>query len=263
MVGMSDRTVRNQLSGDEHIFSVAEHGVNPATPQPTYTDGTAARQHAGSSRSRGNRSRKSVNDDRLTFKDLLVWAGVPLLIVLFLRLFVIGVYEIPSESMMNTLEPGDKVVTSRLAPRFSELHRGDIVVFRDPAEWLGEGTSSKYLIKRLIGLPGDVVECKGPGEPVTVNGTAIDDEQFIRSGVNPSDYPFKVTVTEGNLFVMGDNRANSADSRAHQNDGNNGLVPISNVEGVGVLIFWPVSHWTVLRCPDSAFNGVSGATGAR
>ncbi|PLS31878.1 signal peptidase [Bifidobacterium margollesii] len=204
-------------------------------------------------------------NDRLTFKDLLVWAGVPLLIVLFLRLFVIGVYEIPSGSMLNTLQIGDRVVASRLTPKFSEIHRGDIVVFKDPANWLGtdEGGSGRtqYLIKRVIGLPGDTVECTGPGSPVTINGKAIDDSVFIREGVNPSDYPFSVTVSEGHLFVMGDNRANSADSRVHQNDGDNGLVPVSDVQAVALAVYWPISHWSGLSRPDGVFDQVGGIAG--
>ncbi|PJM74611.1 signal peptidase I [Bifidobacterium simiarum] len=206
------------------------------------------------------------DDDRLTLKDLLVWAGVPLLIVLFLRLFVIGVYEIPSGSMLNTLQIGDRVVASRLAPKFFELHRGDIVVFKDPANWLGRDDGSgrtQYLIKRVIGLPGDTVKCTGPGAPVTVNGKAIDDSGFIREGVNPSDYPFEVTVSEGHLFVMGDNRANSADSRVHQDDGENGLVPVSDVQAVALAVYWPISHWSNLSRPDGVFDQVGGVSGVK
>ncbi|PJM73292.1 signal peptidase I [Bifidobacterium primatium] len=201
--------------------------------------------------------------DRMTLRDLLVWAGIPLVIVLFLRMFVIGVYEIPSESMRDTLQVGDKVVTSRLAPRFFELHRGDIIVFKDPANWLGPSAKSQFLIKRLIGLPGDTVACKGPGQPITINGKAIDDSSFIRPGVNPSDFAFSVKVTEGHVFVMGDNRSNSADSRVHQEDGDNGLVPISDVEGVAAAIYWPVGHWSGLGRPDAVFDGVSGVSGGK
>ncbi|PWG58942.1 signal peptidase I [Bifidobacterium catulorum] len=213
--------------------------------------------------SNGRRRRASSNPDRMTFRDLLVWAGIPLVIVLFLRMFVIGVYEIPSESMRDTLQVGDKVVASRLTPRFFELKRGDIVVFKDPAHWLGPNVKSDLLIKRLIGLPGDTVECKGPGQPVTVNGVAIDDSSFIRPGVHPSDYAFSVKVTEGHLFVMGDNRSNSADSRAHQEDGSNGLVPIGDVEGVAFAVYWPVSDWAGLGRPDDAFAKVPGISGVK
>ena len=140
-----------------------------------------------------------------------------MLIVLLIRIFAVGFYEIPSRSMMDTTVPGDRVVTSKLTPKIFDLQRGDVVVFKDPNNWLNEEQSSApgggYLIKRLIGLPGDVVECKGAGQPVTINGVAINETSYIRPGVDPSAFPFSVTVTEGRVFVMGDNRANSADSR--------------------------------------------------
>ncbi|OXN00323.1 signal peptidase I [Bifidobacterium vansinderenii] len=204
-----------------------------------------------------------AESERMTLRDLLVWAGIPLVIVLFLRLFIIGVYEIPSASMDTTLQVGDRVVASKLTPKFFSIKRGDIVIFKDPNNWLGETTSSDLLIKRVIGLPGDTVACAGAGQPVTVNGHAIDDSEFIRAGVNPSDYEFNVTVTENHLFVMGDNRSNSADSRVHQGDGDHGLVPINDVQSVAFAVYWPISHWNVLNRPDDAFANVGGVEGAK
>lgn len=208
-------------------------------------------------------SDSSADPERMTWRDLIVWAGIPLVIVLFLRLFIIGVYEIPSASMATTLQVGDRVVASKLTPRFFEIKRGDIVIFKDPNNWLGETTKSNLLIKRVIGLPGDTVACAGAGQPVTVNGHAIDDSAFIRAGVNPSDYAFSVTVTADHLFVMGDNRSNSADSRVHQGDGDHGLVPVNDVQGVAFAIYWPISHWSTLNRPDDAFANVGGVEGAK
>ena len=145
------------------------------------------------------------------YATFFLWCGVPVLIVLLIRIFAVGFYEIPSRSMMDTTVPGDRVVTSKLTPKIFDLQRGDVVVFKDPNNWLNEEQSSApgggYLIKRLIGLPGDVVECKGAGQPVTINGVAINETSYIRPGVDPSAFPFSVTVTEGHVFVMGDNRA--------------------------------------------------------
>ena len=91
-----------------------------------------------------------------------------MLIVLLIRIFAVGFYEIPSRSMMDTTVPGDRVVTSKLTPKIFDLQRGDVVVFKDPNNWLNEEQSSApgggYLIKRLIGLPGDVVECGPAGD---------------------------------------------------------------------------------------------------
>ena len=189
-----------------------------------------------------------------------------MLIVLLIRIFAVGFYEIPSRSMMDTMVPGDRVVTSKLTPKIFDLQRGDVVVFKDPNNWLNEEQSSApgggYLIKRLIGLPGDVVECKGAGQPVTINGVAINETSYIRPGVDPSAFPFSVTVTEGRVFVMGDNRANSADSRYHQDDGDRGLVPISDVVGVGIAKYWPLDRLGAIDDHHEVFKAVPDASGS-
>ena len=174
--------------------------------------------------------------------------------------------KIPSRSMMDTTVPGDRVVTSKLTPKIFDLQRGDVVVFKDPNNWLNEEQSSApgggYLIKRLIGLPGDVVECKGAGQPVTINGVAINETSYIRPGVDPSAFPFSVTVTEGRVFVMGDNRANSADYRYHQDDGDRGLVPISDVVGVGIAKYWPLDRLGAIDDHHEVFKDVPDASGS-
>ena len=112
-------------------------------------------------------------DNGFDWRDTLIWCGVPVAIVLLVRMFLIGFYVIPSGSMMDTIEPGDRVITTKLTPKLFSLRRGDVVVFKDPDHWLQEENSGRlggdFLIKRLIGLPGDTVACEGPGQPVTVN----------------------------------------------------------------------------------------------
>ena len=134
------------------------------------------------------------------------------------------------------------------------------MVFKDPDHWLRQEDSSKlggdYLIKRLIGLPGDTVACEGPGKPITINGVAIDESAYIRPDVDPSSFAFNVTVTEGHVFVMGDNRANSADSRYHQGDSSHGLVPISDVVGVGLAKYWPLNRIGGLDAHHEVFADV-------
>jgi len=180
--------------------------------------------------------------------------------VLLVRMFLFGFYVIPSGSMLNTIEPGDRVITSKLTPKVFKLQRGDVVVFKDPDHWLQQENSGRfggdYLIKRLIGLPGDTVACEGPGKPVTVNGVAIDETSYIRSGVDPSSFAFSEKVTAGHVFVMGDNRANSADSRYHQDDSSHGLVPVSDVVGVGLVKYWPLNHISTLDAHHDVFKDV-------
>ena len=183
-----------------------------------------------------------------------------IVIVLLVRMFLFGFYVIPSGSMLNTIEPGDRVITSKLTPKVFKLQRGDVVVFKDPDHWLQQENSGRfggdYLIKRLIGLPGDTVACEGPGKPVTVNGVAIDETSYIRSGVDPSSFAFSEKVTAGHVFVMGDNRANSADSRYHQDDSSHGLVPVSDVVGVGLVKYWPLNHISTLDAHHDVFRDV-------
>ena len=142
---------------DSYTFDVAKRGVDPVA-RPT------ARH-----RQQSHRPQRQMSEGR----SLLLWCGIPILVVLLVRIFLFGAYSIPTKSMMNTINPGDRVFTSKLTARFGSLQRGDVIVFRDPAHWLqdegGDSSSSQYLIKRLIGLPGDVVACQGVGKPVTIN----------------------------------------------------------------------------------------------
>ncbi len=194
-----------------------------------------------------------------TLRDILLWCVLPVLIVLGLRLFVFGLYAIPSGSMENTIMPGDRVITTHLSPRPIALRRGDIIVFKDPANWLaneGATHNSDRLIKRLIGLPGDTVECAGGGAPIVINGVPIDESAYLKPGVEPSRSAFSVTVPAGRLFVLGDNRANSADSRAHTNDGAQGLVPVDDVEGVAFVRYWPFNRMGWLSAHHDVFRDV-------
>lgn len=208
--------------------------------------------------------KSAEGNESFGWRDTLIWCGIPVVIVLLVRLFLFGFYVIPSGSMMDTIEPGDRVITSKLTPKVFKLQRGDVVVFKDPDHWLQQENSGKlggdFLIKRLIGLPGDTVACEGPGKPITINGTAIDESSYIRQGVDPSAFPFNVKVTAGHVFVMGDNRSNSADSRYHQDDSSHGLVPVSDVVGVGLVKYWPLNHISTLDSHHDVFKDVPEGT---
>ncbi|MDF7665964.1 signal peptidase I [Bifidobacterium sp. ESL0745] len=192
--------------------------------------------------------------------SVLFYCLIAVVIVSLLRIFVLGLYVVPSRSMENSLTVGDHIITNRLAKPVLKLKRGDVIVFKDPSNWLKSENAfaSNDLVKRLIGLPGDVVACKGDGSPVTVNGVAIDESSYLKAGVTPSKFAFKVKVTEGNVFVLGDNRANSADSRYHPNDGNYGLVPLDRIKGVAMLTYMPTSRFGVIHAHHDVFAKVGG-----
>jgi signal peptidase I len=178
------------------------------------------------------------------FRDLAIVVIAATLVALGLREFVVRSFYIPSESMSHTLEISDRIIVDELTPRFGGYARGDIVVFHDPANWLSpEG--DQYLIKRVIGVPGDHVSCCGSKGRIEVNGEPID-EPYLRlpeGTTKASELPFDVTVPADSYWVMGDNRSASADSRYHRGDAHHGFVPRSTIVGRAVATVWPLPHW--------------------
>ncbi|WP_121016458.1 signal peptidase I [Streptomyces sp. 3211.6] len=209
---------------------------------------------------------------RSFWKELPLLIGIALVLALLIKTFLVQAFSIPSDSMQNTLQRGDRVLVDKLTPWFgSEPERGEVVVFHDPAHWLeGEPTpepnvvqkvlswiglmpsaEEKDLIKRTIAIGGDTVECKRGG-PVVVNGKPLD-EPYIFPGNTPcDDAPFgPVTVPKGKIWVMGDHRQNSQDSRYHMQDSTQGFVPVKDVVGRAVVVAWPVTRWATLPVPDT------------
>lgn len=192
------------------------------------------------------------------------------------KTFLAQAFFIPSASMHDTLLEGDRVLVSKLAPGPFDLHRGDIVVFSDPGSWLGgqqvpdtnvvqdvliaiglmPQQSEDHLIKRVIGLPGDRVASTGDGSPLTVNGEPIDEEPYLTPGASPSEISFDVIVPENSLWVMGDNRQHSADSRWHLGDPGGGSVPMDDVVGTAFVKLWPLDRLGLLRNPGDVFDEV-------
>ena len=193
-------------------------------------------------------------------RELPLLVGVALVLTLFVRLFVAQAFYIPSGSMQPTLEVDDRVLVSRLAYRFGDVQRGDVVVFDGRGSFapvepvnkpglparvaqaigttLGISPSERDYVKRVIGLPGDRVVCCESGQ-LTVNGVPLG-EPYVMPGDAASNQPFDVLVPTGRLWVMGDHRSSSADSRAHLGDPGGGTVPLDRVVGEVVLRFWPV-----------------------
>lgn len=174
-------------------------------------------------------------------KAAFTLVAVAVSLAFFLRMFVFGLYSVPSESMDPTLKVGDRIVaTQPLLDVFipgPRVERGDIVTFKDDEGWLTIPNSS--IVKRVIGLPGDVVEGTEDGD-IIVNGELLD-EPYLPEGVPGTDFPFYVEVPEGRMWVMGDNRTESADSRWFQRGDKDGTVSLDSVTGVVFFRTAPLS----------------------
>lgn len=221
----------------------------------------------------GSDAEKGAKPPRSFWKELPLLIGIALVLAFLIKAFLVQAFSIPSDSMQDTLQRGDRVLVDKLTPWFgAEPQRGEVVVFRDPGGWL-EGTPTpepnllqtvlsniglmpsaedKDLIKRVIAVGGDTVECKKGGK-VEVNGHALNETDYIYPGNTPcDDEPFgPITVPTGNLWVMGDHRQNSLDSRYHQELPGHGTFPADQVVGRAVVVAWPVNRWATLPVPDT------------
>ena len=196
-------------------------------------------------------------------RELPILVILALLVSLLIKSFLVQFFYIPSGSMENTLQVRDRVAVNRIPFIGNDISRGDVIVFRDPAGWLPEASSvsgnritnaireglvivgvipnptKQYLVKRVIGVAGDKVVAKD--QLLTINGKPTS-EPYIFAGNTPSDTDFNITVPEGKVWVMGDHRGASGDSRVHQDDVNNGMVPVEKITGRVIATIWPLSR---------------------
>ena len=204
-----------------------------------------------------------------SLRELPILVVSALVLSIIVKTFLVQFFYIPSGSMENTLQVNDRVGVNKLGAIFSDIKRGEVVVFRDPAEWLSApydeskglakivkdglvfvgimpDPAKQYLIKRVIGVGGDRVVCCSTSGKIEVNGIEVD-EPYIYAGNKPSDSTFDVTVPKGFIWVMGDHRGASADSRFHTDDPNKGMVPLDKVTGRALFVIWPLKHLGVLE----------------
>jgi signal peptidase I len=224
---------------------------------------------------------------RSSWRRLAAIVLVAIILMLLVKAFVVQVYRIPSSSMEDTLLTGDRVLVSKLVYHFRGIGRGDIVVFSGRGSWgsmsgtpdpapprnpflrvaddliadAGIYSTQTYYIKRVIGLPGDHVVCCTDGK-ITVNGIPLDERSYLFPGASPSTTEFSITVPPGRIWVMGDNRAISDDSRGHMASAPEyGTIPESQVVGRAFLIMWPLSQLGDLPIPGTFQQVALGSGG--
>jgi signal peptidase I len=214
------------------------------------------------------------------YQELVLLVGIALLLAVVIKALFLQAFYIPSGSMEDTLVFNDRILVEKVSYWGGGTpQRGDVVVFADPGGWLGSqdsvGATSPvakalelfglyptggHLVKRVIGVGGDTVKCCDKQGRITVNGTPLAEKSYIRPGGPPSQIDFNVKVEPGHLWVMGDNRSNSADSRFHLGDPGGGQVPVDDVVGKVFAVVWPLGHATFLHRPGT-FEAVGGSDG--
>ncbi|OUV16946.1 MAG: signal peptidase I [Cellulomonadaceae bacterium TMED98] len=215
-------------------------------------------------------------------RDLVIIVLAALVVSFLIKTFLIRSFSIPTSSMEQTLQIDDRVIVSQLTPGPFDLERGDVVVFVDPGGWLPSGLATEddpltrlfnwvgprlglpdqsgdqHLIKRVIGLPGDTVVCCDALGALSVNGVPLEEPYVVvpEGQTDVSGSSFSVVVPDNSLWVMGDNRYNSADSRANLSKPGGGFVPVGNVVGKAVVISWPAERWSTLSNFPPVFQGI-------
>lgn len=241
-------------------------------------DGALPRRHDES-----RHAAKKTAGWKLFLRDLLVIVVAAIFISFMIKTFLVRSFYIPSSSMENTLQVEDRILVNQLEPAIFPVDHGDVVVFTDPGGWLpaisqepqnwfvgavdgvlgfvglSAPDSSNHLIKRVIGLPGDTVECCNEFGQLIVNGIPLE-EPYIKlpdAVTKATENDFSVTVPDDSIWVMGDNRYNSADSSFHKDDPTGGFVKMDSVVGRAFLISWPTDRWSMLDNYPTTFQRVT------
>ena len=260
---------QSQAAADQATANAQADGPAEAEGSPGAAAASAEGGEPGTPPA-GRRKRK-----RSFWKELPILVAIALLLAVLIKTFAIQAFYIPSGSMENTLEINDRVLVNKIVYHIRDIHRGDIVVFNGDGSWdpgtvpvtgnifqqFADGFSSMFgfghpgdiLIKRVIGIPGDHVVCCDAQGRLTVNGVPLNEQSYLYPGAAPSLARFNITVPPGRLWVMGDNRFFSEDSRDHMGDPGGGTIPESAVIGRAFIIIWPPSRWRILPIP-ATFN---------
>lgn len=214
--------------------------------------------------------------------ETLILLGVALAVSALVKMFFVQMFFVPSGSMRPLFVDDDRILVEKMSYWDGEVERGDVVVFSDPGgQWLGAAgdvplnpaqkalskvglyPTGGHLVKRVIGVEGDRVRCCDKKGRVTVNGVPLEEDEYVEDGLNPSNRKFDVEVPTDRLWVMGDNRANSEDSRFHQDLEGGGTVPESAVVGKVWAVVWPFSRFATVDTPTTFGNPALLTSGER
>ena len=236
-------------------------GPGPEDPDPDASDRSRSSTAAG-------RRGSSPKQPLPAWQETLLLLGTALILALIIKTFFVQAFYIPSGSMRDTLKVDDRILVEKVSYWFGDVERGDIVVFDDPANWLdqedgevpqnpvsktlatvGLYPTGGHLVKRVIGVGGDTVACEDA--TVEVNGTALDEGDYVTLPKQNCSGAWSVDVPDDHIWVMGDNRNQSADSRVHIGDPGGGFIPVDDVVGKVFVVVWPVSRWGFVHRPDT------------
>lgn len=279
------------LDRDARLCPMNGEPTTPDADQAGSEDADTGNAQAGDAEAGDSAEPKSR---RSGWRELPILLVIALVVALIIKTFVVQAFFIPSGSMENTLLIGDKILVNKLVYHVRSIEPGDIVVFNGEGSWdpsppqgqasvnpvervynatlrplfhsiaglFGTPIGQTDYVKRVIGVPGDHVACCNAQGLVTVNGVPLHEQSYLYPGNRPSQMRFNVTVPPGRIWVMGDHRAISDDSRLHRSSPGGGTVPESKVIGRAFVIVWPPSRWRILPIPATFHQPRVSATAA-
>lgn len=241
----------------------------------TDTEDLAARQPTVPARGRRKAASRSPMPPWL---ETLLLVATALVVALVIKTFFVQAFYIPSGSMRATLQVNDRILVEKMSYWFGDVKRGDVVVFDDPAHWLQEEAGQTpdnaltktlatvglyptggHLVKRVIGVGGDRVACRRGR--VAVNGEVLHESSYVTLAMQACTGSWSYDVPADHLWVMGDNREHSADSRVHVGDPGGGFIPVGDVVGKVFVVVWPPSRWQDLTRPATFASVALGPVG--
>jgi signal peptidase I len=285
--GTGEKGSASAAKGGDADPGTRETGTRETGTAETGTgeNGTADSDTAASDDGKAAGDKGKGKRKRSFWRELFVIIIAALVLTILIKAFLVQVFSIPSASMQNTLQPGDRILVNRLVYHLRDVARGDVVVFSGDGSWgpepppapsnpvariwdditglVGVSVPGTDYVKRVIGLPGDHVVCCDTSGRVTVNGVPLNEQAYIYPGDVPSMMKFDVRVPAGRLFVLGDHRSDSADSRYHPDAPGNGTIPDNEVVGRAFVIIWPPSRIGDIPIPETfkqtALNSAAAA----